>query len=80
MPKRTRPTTIAELFTRLRGAEINLRDQLEKFEARRTAYQKGFIPNYVTNAQNACDAAKKAYDAALAESANTDAAREENSK
>lgn len=65
MAKRTRRTTIAELFTRLRGAEINLRDQLELFEARRPAYQEGFIPNYVKNAQDAYDAAKKAYDAAV---------------
>lgn len=66
MSKRTpRPPTLAELFKRMQGAEIDLRMQNEKFEARRAAYQQGFIPNYVSTAQDAYNAAKKAYDDAV---------------
>lgn len=66
MSKRTpRPATLAELYKRMEGDAIHLRIQLEKFEARKAAYQEGFIPTYVSNAQNAYDAAKKAYDDAV---------------
>lgn len=77
MSKRYRPPTIAERFTQLRAAEITLREKLELFEARRPAYQEGFIPTYVTNAQRAYDDAKAAYNAAVAEA---DAAREDGSR
>lgn len=63
--KRPRPVTIAELFTALRGAEIVLRQRLEFFEANKSRYQEGFIPTYVSTAQDAYNAAKKAYDAAV---------------
>jgi hypothetical protein len=68
MKRQHRAPTIAELFTALRGAEIVLRQRLEYFEANKSRYQPDFIPTYVSNAQNAYDAAKKAYDAAVDES------------
>jgi hypothetical protein len=66
--RRYRPPTLAELFKRMEGAAIDLRMQNEKFEARRAAYQDGFIPNYVSTAQDYYERCKADYEAALAES------------
>lgn len=63
-----RPPTLAELYKRMEGARIELRLQLEKFEARRAAYQADFVPNYVSTAQDYLKRVTDEYEAALAES------------
>lgn len=75
--RRYRKPTLAEMYKRMQGAEIELRIQLERFEARKPAYQKDFIPNYVTTAQDYYARTKAEYEAAVIE---YDAAREEKSK
>jgi hypothetical protein len=75
MSKRYRKPTLAELFKRMQGAEIELGIQMQKFEVRKPAYQPDFIPNYVTTAQDYYKRTKAEYEAAVAE---YDASREDN--
>lgn len=77
MSRRYRKPTIAEMYKRMQGAEIELRIQLERFEARKPAYQEGFIPTYVSTAQDYYNRTKAEYEAAVLE---YDAAREDSHK
>lgn len=60
-------------------AELELCMELEKFEARKPAYQEGFTPAYVTSAQKRYKRAVARYEAAVVAQAEADA-REDSSK
>jgi hypothetical protein len=75
-----KPLTLDQLRTIAEGAALSLRNAQERFEARKPAYQDGFIPSWLTSARAYYNVTKAAYERALAEQADADAAREENAK
>jgi len=63
-----RKLTLDQLRTIAEGAALSLRQAHERYEARKPAYQEGFIPEWLKSAQTYYNVARKNYEAALAES------------